>query len=129
MNEREKFTYTYSAPTADERREIEGIRRQYAGEKEFSAFDRLKALDKKVRRVPRTVAAVAAVAGLLVFGGGMAMFMEAGMIAAGIAVAAIGALFALTAIPVFKLLRAKLKKKYAPEILRLSDDLLKEHEK
>ena len=42
-----KFVYNYSAPTEDERREIEGIRKQYSGEQvKKDSLSRLRELVK-----------------------------------------------------------------------------------
>ena len=46
----DKFSYTYTAPTAEERREIEDIRKKYLPPKDASGTpERLRALDKKAR--------------------------------------------------------------------------------
>lgn len=73
-----KFRYTYSAPTEEERREIDGIRRAYRPEEEKTGLDKLRALDKKVRRPAAWAAAVLGVVGVLIFGGGMALTLEGG---------------------------------------------------
>ena len=51
------------------------------------------------------------------------------MSAGGIAVAAVGALMMAAAYPIYKTVLKRLKKKYAPEILKLSDELLNVNEK
>ena len=123
----EKFTYTYSVPTVSERREIEDIRRQYSAPQEpQSALARLKELDARVKRTPAVFAMIMGVCGLLVFGLGFTMVLEWAMFAGGIAVAAVGALMMAAAYPIFKTVLKRLKKKYAPEILKLSDELLNE---
>ena len=126
----EKFTYTYSVPTASERREIEDIRRQYSAPQEpQSALARLKELDARVKRAPAALALTLGVCGLLVFGLGITMVLEWAMSAGGIAVAAVGALMMAAAYPIYNTVLKRLKKKYAPEILKLSDELLNVNEK
>lgn len=123
-----KFSYTYSAPTERERREIEDIRSRYRPEGEpESAFAKIKRLDSLVKKVPSAVAVSIGIVGTLAFGGGMAMTLEWDMLAGGIAVSVVGALFIAAAYPLYKLIFGRLKKKYAPEILKLSEELL--HEK
>lgn len=126
----EKFTYTYSVPTASERREIEDIRRQYSAPQEpQSALARLKELDARVKRAPAALALTLGVCGLLVFGLGIMMVLEWAMSAGGIAVAAVGALMMAAAYPIYNTVLKRLKKKNAPEILKLSDELLNVNEK
>lgn len=126
----EKFTYTYSVPTASERREIEDIRRQYSAPQEpQSALARLKELDARVKRAPAALALTLGVCGLLVFGLGITMVLEWAMSAGGIAVAAVGALMMAAAYPIYNTVLKRLKKKNAPEILKLSDELLNVNEK
>lgn len=118
-----KFRYTYSAPTEEERREIDGIRRAYRPEEEKTGLDKLRALDKKVRR-PAAWAAVLGVVGGLTFGGGMALTLEGGQIAAGIALSLVGVVTAALAFPVRRAVLRRGKRKYGAEIVRLSDELL-----
>ena len=70
MNEEKKegFEYSYSAPTAGERREIEGIRSKYMpADERQQKLERLKALDRKVKR-PAVLLAAAAPLYRLVYG-------------------------------------------------------------
>ena len=79
MNEEKKegFEYGYSAPTAGERREIEGIRSKYMpADERQQKLERLKALDRKVKRPAVLLAAVLGVCGVLLFGLGMCMVLE-----------------------------------------------------
>ena len=101
-------------------------------------MDKLRALDKKVRRPAAWAAAVLGVVGGLTFGGGMALTLEGGQIAAGIAKRAeaiynggvdphIDNMLKVTSALAFPVRRAVLrrgKRKYGAEIVRLSDELL-----
>ena len=47
-----KFEYKYTAPTMEERKEIDSIRRQYLPtDKSMTKMDRLRYLDRKVKGV------------------------------------------------------------------------------
>ena len=125
MEERKdkKFEYSYRAPTEEERREIESIRRFYGGPEE--KFVRLKKLDARVRNVAAGCALSMGVFGCLVFGLGMSMILAWDLTAAGIAVAAAGIVPMLSANPVYNAVLNRNKKKYGDEILRLAEELKK----
>lgn len=124
---KEGFEYGYSAPTAGERREIEGIRNKYlpAGERQ-QKLERLKMLDRKVKRPAVLLAAVLGVCGTLLFGLGLSMVLEWAMYLWGSAVCLVGAALAAVAVPLYRRVYGRRKKKYAEEILRLSSELLNE---
>ena len=129
MNEEKKegFEYGYSAPTAGERREIEGIRSKYMpADERQQKLERLKALDRKVKRPAVLLAAVLGVCGVLVFGLGMCMVLEWALYLWGSLVALAGIALAVPAAPLYRLVYGRRKKKYAEEILRLSAELLNE---
>lgn len=126
MEERDnKFRYSYSAPTEEERREIESIRRAYQSEeKEPDRLDRLRALDGKVRKSAKIAALCLGVAGCLLFGWGMALVLEWNKFAWGIAFSAVGAALMVAAYPAYRKIFGRNKEKYGGEILRLSEELL-----
>jgi hypothetical protein len=64
------------------------------------------------------------VGGILIFGGGMALALEFGMLVLGIILASIGAIPMAFAFPMYKSVLAKGKAKYGDEIIRLSDEIL-----
>lgn len=117
------FRYTYSAPTSAERREIEGIRRQYSPSAE-TGVERLKKLDRQVKRFPQIAAISLGTVGVLIFGLGLCMILEWQMTLQGIFVAIPGAAATAAAYPVHQALLARGKRKHGAEILRLSDELL-----
>lgn len=129
MEERnDRFEYSYSAPTEEERREIAGIRRAYQPkENNESKLDRLRALDKKVNGTATAVGAFLGVVGVLIFGLGMAMVLEWNLIGWGAAVGVVGCALIGIAYPVHNRVLKKLKDKYGQEILRLSGELLNEN--
>lgn len=128
--ENKEFNYTYVAPTDEERKEIDRIRKQYLPQEETeSKIERLLRLDSRVRIAPTVVSLVLGVFGCLLFGLGLTMILKWSQIVWGIALAVVGNLPMGLAHPVYALLLERNKKKYGKEILRLSEELLNEKEK
>lgn len=124
---KENFSYRYSAPTEEERREIESIRRTYMpADGAQNNLARLRRLDAKVRHTASAVSLSIGVAGTLIFGLGMCMILEWSMTIAGVAVSVVGAAVAAVAHPVFVAATKRIKQKYADEILSISAELLGE---
>ena len=124
---RNKFNYIYSAPTETERKEIEEIRSQYLPDaKNNEKMERLKALDSFVRNTAKLVAFSFGIFGILVFGLGLSMVLSWGVIVWGSIVCVLGACFVSAAYPLYRIISQRNKKKYGPEILRLSRELLNE---
>lgn len=123
-----KFIYNYAAPTEEERREIEDIRKQYNGEQEKKDnLTRLRELDKRVKKPPLIISIVVGVVGVLIFGTGLAMVLEWSLLGWGVAVMAIGAVPAAIAYPLRKMLTKRNKERYGDEIIKLSNELLNEN--
>lgn len=121
----DKFEYSYTAPTEEERKEIESIRRSYSpAPKKKSKLDKFRELDRRVK-LPAVIAAIVmCVAGTLIFGTGLTMILEWDMFVWGSLAAVFGgAVFAL-AFPLRKYLLARGKKKYGKQITELADELL-----
>lgn len=124
-----KFSYTYSAPTENERREIEDIKKQYdASDEKEDKLARLKSLDAKVKRAPLIASIALGVLGTLIFGTGLTLILEWALVVWGIVVSAVGCVPIALAYPVRKLLLARNKSKYGAEIVKLSDELLNKDE-
>ena len=122
-----KFSYTYTAPTEQERAEIESIRRDYSPEgRKQTDLEKLRALDKKVKNLPTIVSLVVGIIGTLIAGLGMSMFMVWHITFWGIVVGIIGCIPVALAYPTYKFTLNRQKKKYGNEILELSDKLLNE---
>lgn len=127
--DRDTFTMTYSAERRDE---VEAIRRKYVPQ-ETDAMERLRALDARVGKKATAVSIAVGVIGTLVMGTGMSMAMtefgerllgEAGFLA-GVACGVVGMAILACAYPLYnRTLRAE-RKKAAPEILRLTDELMR----
>ena len=121
-----KFSFTYSAPTEAERREIETIRRQYkVEEKAQGGVERLRTLHSKVVGTATAISLAFGVGGTLIFGGGMALALEFDKLVVGIILSVIGAIPMALAYPMYKRVLDDGKRKYGDEILRLSEELLK----
>ncbi|HIX09401.1 MAG TPA: hypothetical protein H9683_04380 [Firmicutes bacterium] len=119
-----KFRYTYTAPTEEERREIESIRAAYRKDVRSEKLERLRRLNARVKNVAMSVALTLGVLGLLVFGLGMTMILEWGILAGGVAVSAAGVLPMAAAAPAYNFVLRRGKEKYGEEIVRLSEELL-----
>lgn len=127
--ENDKFDYTYAALTEEERLEIEQMRREYSPEQnKLSALEKMRRLNRKVRRPAEITAVVMGVVGVLTFGAGLSIVMDAvhgGMTLGGIlGVAGVAMIFAIR--PVYKLIIKKRKEKYGKEILGIAERLLNE---
>ena len=76
--ENDKFDYTYAALTEEERLEIEQMRREYSPEQnKLSALEKMRRLNRKVRRPAEITAVVMGVVGVLTFGAGLSIVMDA----------------------------------------------------
>lgn len=124
----EKFSFTYSAPTSDERRTIEEIRNAYLPEGlNENKLKRLKKLNSKVKKTAMCPALFLGITGLLLFGAGMSLTLAYGNYVAGIAIAVIGIAVMAVAQPVHSFALKKGKEKYGKEILSLTEELLNEN--
>lgn len=111
---------------------VEKIRAQYI-EETRSDLDQLKALDAKVHRSANIFAYTYGSFSALIMGAGMSAVMTnigsilglGDVMVPGIIIGCVGMVMALTTYPIYKKILASKKKKYGPEILRLSDELLK----
>ncbi len=110
---------------------VEKIRNEYT-KKEISELDNLKALDKKVHRPAEIFALCFGIVGAIIMGSGMSLIMtdigEALKIAEplypGIAVGVAGLIMCVVNYPIYKAVLSSRKKKYADEILAISDKFI-----
>ena len=124
-----QFNFRYTAPSQEERKEIDSIRRQYAPqEKTETKLDRLRRLDSLVKTTPTIYALCLGIVGCLIFGLGLTMVLEWNILVWGIVLMIVGATPMAVAYPIYKWLLNKYKKRYGEEILKLSDELLNETE-
>jgi len=125
MKNKNDFEFSYSAPTSEERREIESIRKSYVPqEKKYSKLDYLRKLDGKVKNIPQIMSLIFGVCGILVFGLGMTMILEWFLYVWGAIVCAVAIIPMAIAYPIYLKTTKTLKEKYGSEILKISDELL-----
>ena len=132
-NENKGFQYTYSAK---EQAELKRIRDKYTAPTETEdKMTRLRRLDASVTNTAQAVALVFGVIGTLILGFGMSLVMtelaeslgisgDAAM-AIGIIVGIVGGGLASLAYPIYNSIVKAKRKKLAPEIIRLTDELIK----
>jgi len=123
---KDKFEYNYTAPTVNERKEIESIRNQYLPKDNYNlTLEKLRKLDNKVKQTPLIYGLTFGVIGLLLFGLAMSFFLEiTNLWYLGIPSAIIGVIIMALAYPVYNKVYTKLKNKYKDEIIKLSNELL-----
>ena len=131
--EKETFNYTYSAK---EQEEIKAIRKKYKTPDETeNKMEQLRRLDSTVTKKATTVSLVFGVIGAIVMGAGMSLTMtDVGKIIGlldgvamlvGILIGIVGILLVCLAYPIYNHIVKKEREKIAPEIIRLTDELLK----
>lgn len=127
---KEKFEYKYSAPTMEERQEINSIRSQYLPkDKSLTKMDELRTLDRKVKNTPIIYSLTFGIVGILTFGLGLTFFLEwVNLWYVGIPCSLIGIALMLVAYPIHTKLTQKYKDKYGKQIIELSNELLNEEE-
>ena len=129
--EKDGFTYTYSAK---EQAELRSLREKYAPKPEESKLDRLRRLDRGVTQKAQAISIALGVIGSLLLGGGMSLIMTelgdylvgGGALAVllGVLVGVVGGVLLSLAYPTYQLVMKKERERVAPEILRLTDELL-----
>ncbi|MDR0324976.1 MAG: hypothetical protein LBI19_02630 [Oscillospiraceae bacterium] len=114
------FSYTYSA---NQQEEVKSIRQKYAPREE-NKMEQLRALDRSVTTRGQIASLAIGIISSLLLGTGMACIMEWDLLAAGIAVGVVGMVGMLLAYPVYSAMTKKRREKLAPQILKLSDELM-----
>lgn len=117
----ETFEYRYSAKQQEE---IEAIRRKYLP-KEEDKMEQLRQMDKRVSHKGTIISIIIGVIGCLLLGIGMCCTMEwAGRwFVPGIIIGVIGIVMIALAYPLYDRITKKERKKIAPLILKLADEL------
>lgn len=122
-----KFAFTYSAPTKDEREEIEDIRKNYLPiSSKQEKLSKLKKLDAKVKNIPMIGGLSLGIIGILIFGLGMTFVLEWGILVWGVILSIVGLVPMALAYPIYKKIKTILTSRHREEILKLSEELLNE---
>jgi len=122
-NNQNGFQYTYSAK---EQAEIKNIRSKYIP-KEENKMEQLRRLDASAARKAAMYAIIVGVIGALILGAGMSccMVWADTLLIPGIVVGVIGMAVVAAAYPLYNRTLKKERERIAPEILRLTDELMK----
>ena len=131
MEKNEGFSFTYSA---QQQREVEEIRKKYLP-KDENKMEQLRRLHQIPTQKATSVSIAIGVIGALIMGTGMSLAMtdlgelldshrDLSMLI-GIIIGLVGMVMAALAYPAYNRVLKKQREKIAPEILRLTDELLK----
>lgn len=117
------FRYTYSAK---EQEELKRIRQKYAPPEE-DKMEQLRRLDRSVTEKGTVISIILGVLGTLIMGLGMslAMVWQGMWFIPGIIIGLAGIGILAAAYPVYNHVTRKERERIAPEILRLTDELMK----
>ena len=123
QNANETFRYTYSAK---EQEEVKQIRQKYMP-KEADKMEQLRKLDRGVTQKGTMAAIIVGTVGALILGIGMccAMVWMGDLFIPGIVIGLVGIAIVSTAYPLYNRIVKKEREKIAPEIIRLTDELMK----
>lgn len=125
MNEKKKYSYSYSA---QENKEIKRIREKYTEPSERETkLEQLHRLDESVTKSAMAVSLTVGILGALILGFGMSCIMvwSENMFVPGIIFGIIGIVISVLAYPIYKIKAEKKRKEIAPLILKLTDELIK----
>lgn len=111
---------------------VQKIRTQYT-EREYTALDALKKLDRTVKRPAQIFAYVFGSVAAIIMGSGMSLVMTdigstvgvAEPLISGIIIGVAGMAMAIANYPMYKALLGSRRKKYADKIISLSDTIMK----
>lgn len=132
-NVQKEFTYTYSAK---EQAELRKIREKYTSPtRSETKMEQLRRLDASVTQKATSVSLALGIIGALILGFGMSLAMtELGAIfgtehtvamMVGIVIGIVGIILVCLAYPTYNRIVKKEREKIAPEIMRLTDELMK----
>lgn len=134
-NDQQEFIYTYSAK---DQGEIDRIRQKYTVNPKDAKLQRLHNLDASVQSHASAASIAVGTVGALIMGAGMSVVMtEFGRLLGlgaftapvGIAISVVGLAIAICAYPIYRAVSERRRKKIAPEVLALLDELDRENEK
>ena len=121
--ENNTFSYNYSAAR---NKEVESIRKKYMPHEE-SKLERLKKLDLRVQTAGTIESLCFGIVGALVFGLGMCFFLDvfAGAAWLTVLLMVLGTVIMIPAYPIYRKIAQRTKAELTPEILRLSEEIIK----
>lgn len=119
----ETFQYTYSARQQEE---IKNIRKKYMAPEE-DKMEQLRRLDRSVTRKGTIVSLAVGIAGALIMGVGMCctMVWKGMWFIPGIVIGIVGIVMICCAYPLYNRIYKTERERIAPEIIRLTDELMK----
>ncbi len=127
MENKETFQYTYSPA---QRNQVEAIRKKYLPKTE-SPMERLQALDALPGKRAMAWGLSVGILGALIMGTGMSLAMSelgealgSSAMALGVVVGLLGMALAAAAYPIYCRVLAKQRRRIAPEILALTQELM-----
>lgn len=122
-NQKEVFEFAYSAKQQEE---VQKIREKYVPREE-DKLEQLRRLDASVTQKGCTVSLIVGVLSALVLGIGMCCCMVWGgaLFIPGIIIGIVGIAGVAAAYPLYERITKKERERIAPEILRLTDELMK----
>ncbi len=122
-NQNNTFQYTYSAK---EQAKIKEIRSKYVP-KEENKMEQLQRLDASVTQKATMYSLIVGVIGALILGTGMSccMVWADKLLMPGIVIGVIGMAVVAAAYPLYNRVLKKERERIAPEVLRLTDELMK----
>ncbi len=129
--QKETFSYTYSA---SQQQEVEAIRKKYTNDTAPTEIDKmaqLRRLDAGVTQKASVIALCVGIISALIMGSGMSLVMtdlgaKLGMTATtvpGILIGVVGMVGVILAYPLYQSIVKKERKKIAPQILKLTEEL------
>ena len=123
MNNKDSFSYTYSAGAQEE---IKRLREKYLP-KEADRMQQIRDLDKSVTTKGTVLSLILGVLGTLVMGLGMSMCLVWGekLFVMGVIIGVLGIAALSIAYPVYSYITKKEKERVAPLILSLTEELMK----
>lgn len=120
--DKEKFSYIYSAK---EQEEVNRIRKKYVPSED--KMEQLRKLDAGVTSKATMISIIIGVIGALIMGIGMccAMVWQGLWFIPGIVIGLVGMVIIAAAYPIYQRVVKSEREKIAPEIIRLTDELMK----
>lgn len=127
MDEKKTYTYSYSAAENEEVRKIREKYEPHPKSKQLSKMDQLRKLDRSATDLATMISIILGVIGTLILGTGLSIILvETNQhFTLGVIIGIIGIIIASLAYPAYQVVLEKRRKKIAPKIIELTDELMK----